>query len=184
MFYWIFKILMCIPFWIMFPTFSKGKKNLPKGKCIILCNHISNFDAPIVANVLPRRLFFLAKKEVFNGKFNRWFFKNLGVIPVDREKVQISTMKQVMKTLENKKSIIIFPEGTRNKTELPLGPIKSGAAVFAVRGNVPMVPIWINKKPKMFTFNKINIGKPFYITKEQLPEADKIIEENLLNLKK
>mgnify|MGYP002798405234 FL=1 len=182
MFFWIIKILAYIPFWILFPTIIKNKKNLPSGKCVLVSNHRSNIDPLLLVNMIWREQHCLAKKELFKNWLLKAFLKGMKAIPVDRKNVEISTVKTCLKVLKNNKILTIFPEGTRNKTNNPLGEIKSGACVFATKSNAPIVPIWIKKKPKLFCFNTIIVGKPFYVEKEQLNQGDEIIKNNLLEL--
>ncbi|MBO5885111.1 MAG: 1-acyl-sn-glycerol-3-phosphate acyltransferase [Clostridia bacterium] len=182
MLYWFLKILCFIPYWIMFPTFVKGRKNLPKGKCVFIVNHRSNFDPPLMLNMFWRTQHTLAKQELFKNKLGAAFFKGMKAIPINREKVEISTVKQCLGVLKKGGILTVFPEGTRNTTNKPLGEIKGGAAIFAIKAESPIVPIWIKNKPKLFRFNRIYVGKPFYITKDQSAESDNIMRDKLLEL--
>ncbi len=182
MFFWFIKIIAFIPFWIMFPARLKNKKNLPKGKCVIIANHRSNLDPLLLVNMIWRKQYCIAKKELFKNCLLRGFFKSMNAIPIDRQKVEISTVKQCLSVLKNNKILTIFPEGTRNKTNKALGEIKGGASIFAIKSNAPIVPVWIKKKPRLFCFNTIIIGKPFYITKEESSNSDEILKNKLLEL--
>ena len=183
MFFWFIKIIAYIPFWLLYPTFIKKKTKLPKGKCIFVCNHISNIDALILLNSFCRSQHVIAKKELFKRPLLRAFLKGMKAIPIDREKVEISTIKQCMTVLKKNKVLTIFPEGTRNKTSEPLLEIKNGASVFAVKSGAPIVPLWFKKKPRLFRFNTLYIGEPFYITKEEADNSGEIIKNHLLNLR-
>lgn len=183
MFYYIMKILAFIPLWIFCPTIIKGKRNIPKGKCIFVINHRSNFDALIILNMIWRRQYVLCKKEAFKHFPTRCILKGMGAIPVDRQKVELSTLKQCFFVLGKEKVLTIFPEGTRNKTNEPLLKLKDGAGIIAQKTNSPIVPIWIKKKQKPFCFNTIYVGEPFYITKED-KNSNEIISQKMLELKK
>ena len=183
MFYWFIKIIAYIPFWILYPARLKNKKNLPKGKCVIIANHTSNIDPLLLVNMIWRKQYCVAKKELFKNKLIKIFLKGMNAIPIDRQKVEISTVKKCLSVLKNNKILTIFPEGTRNKTKESLGDIKSGASIFATKSNSPIVPIWIKKKPRLFCFNTITIGKPFYITKEESENGDEIMKNKLLELR-
>lgn len=183
MFFWFIKIIAFIPFWILFPTFIKNKKKIPKGKCIIIANHRSNLDPLILLNVIWREQHCVAKKELFKNKMLSGFLKKMKAIPIDRDNVEISTIKLCLNTLKKEKVLTIFPEGTRNKTLQPLLEIKNGASVFAVKSGAPIVPIWIKKNPKLFCFNTLVVGEPFYISKEDLDNGGQIMRENLLKVR-
>ena len=182
MFYWLIKVLAYIPFWIFCPTILKGRKNLPKGKCILVVNHKSNFDPLVICNMIWREQHILAKKELFKHFGLRSFLKGMKSIPVDREKVEISTLKQCFSVLKNGKILTIFPEGTRNKTKEPLLGIKDGAGIIAIKTNTPIVPVWIKRKPRPFVLNKVYIGEPFYLTKDD-ENPNEIIKQKLLEVR-
>ena len=79
MLYYILLVLVIVPGLILFPTIVKGQKNvLKKGRMILVCNHQSALDAVLIAmKVLKRRFRYMAKAEVFKGKFSNWFFRSM-----------------------------------------------------------------------------------------------------------
>lgn len=187
MLFWLIKILLYIPFWIIFPCFIKGKKNLPKGKCIIVCNHKSNIDYTYLFNRIWRKQFVLAKNSLFKNKLVGGFLKKCGGIPVNRDKVELSTIKDSLKILKNEKLLTIFPEATRNKTQDFLLPFKAGASVFSVKAGAPIVPVIIVKKPKIFCPNKMIFGKPIYFDdsfkgEEGTQRANEIIRNKMIEM--
>ncbi len=104
-----------------------------------------------------------AKKELFKNKFVSGILKTLGAIPVDREQVDIVATRTVLRKLSKKKSLCIFPQGTRCKTPIiENDSAKEGVAMFAIRTGTPVVPFAFNKKIKAFRKAKLYIGKPIY----------------------
>ena len=184
MFFWFIKIIAYIPFWLLYPTFIKKKTKLPKGKCIFVCNHLSNLDALILLNSFCRTQYVVAKKELYKRPLLRAFLKGMKTIPIDRQNIDIASIKQCLAVLKNNKTLTLFPEGTRNKTIEPLLEIKDGAGIFAIKSGAPIVPIWIKKKPRLFRFNTFYVGEPFYLTKEDSQNCGEIIKNHLLNLRK
>lgn len=187
MLFWLVKLLVQIPFSLCFPCIVKGKKNLPKGKVIIVCNHQSNIDYTYLFYRIWRKQHVLAKKSLFKKGIANWFFKNCGGIPVDRESVSIQTIKDCLKVLNNDKILTIFPEGTRNKTQDKLLEFKAGASIFAVKAHAPIVPVVIKKRPKFFCFNKVIIGEPIYFDEsfkgeEGTKRANQILREKMLEM--
>ena len=147
---------------MVYPTKIVGRKNLPKGKVIITLNHTSNLDAVVLILNTWEKKYFLAKKELFVSKARSWFLKKMGAIKIDREIADVSAIKEAFKVLKNNKKLVIFPEGTRNKTEeLNLQQVKHGAAMIAIKTKAPIVPLWIFNRPKAFRKTKILIGKPY-----------------------
>lgn len=161
MFHFI-QALAYLPMAMVYPTKIVGRKNLPKGKVIITLNHTSNLDAVVLILNTWEKKYFLAKKELFVSKARSWFLKKMGAIKIDREIADVSAIKEAFKVLKNDKKLVIFPEGTRNKTEeLNLQQVKHGAAMIAIKTKTPIVPLWIFNRPKAFRKTKILIGKPY-----------------------
>lgn len=190
----LYKILQIIvwPFYRLFhPIKVVGKKNIPKGKAILICNHYSNSDVVVLGTSIFRRQYFLAKKELFNKKFNSWFLKRMGAIPIDRQSIDLKAIKSCLNLLKKDKLLTIFPEGTRNKTEEALLEIKNGAGMIAIKSGAPIVPMWLEKKPKAFRKNRLIIGKPISmeeyqnkkLSNEVLEEVGTKLTSAMLNLK-
>ncbi len=188
--FWFLKIITYIPIRILYPTIIKGKKNLIKGKCIIVGNHQSNADPILIFTFFWRKMNYLAKKELMNNKLTNWFFKKMGCIAVNRQNVDLSTIKESLKTLKKNKTLVVFPEGGRKEQSFSED-IKNGASMFAIKTNAPVVPMIFVKKPRLFCFNKLIIGEPIYIdssyngntSKENLEELSRIIEDKLIGIK-
>lgn len=177
---------------MFFPTKFIGKKNIPKGACIMVSNHTSNMDAVNLATHTWEKKHYLAKKELFKSKFVGFFLKNWGGISIDREGNDLSAIKESLKILKNGKKLVIFPEGTRNNNEnMELGEVKQGAAMLAIKAKVPVVPMFVLKKPKVWRRNKVFVGQPFELSDfygkklsaEEMEKASKIIEDKINQLR-
>ena len=178
-------IIMFLPVLILFPTKIIHKENLPKRgtKAIVTSNHYSNWDAVVYVIFMRRKFRFMTKKEMFDNKFTGFIAKSLGGFPVDRENMAPSTFKTVMTELKNNHQIFIFPEGTRNKAgSKELLEIKSGFLVLASKGECPITPMLIYRKPKVFRRNYIIVGEPFYLEGENPKRLTK--EEIELNFER
>lgn len=137
MLYAILKILMRTTVSVFFRSITIQNKNLipAKGPLLVLANHPSTFLDPIVvATLLDRKVFFLAKGELFKSSFAKWFLPKLSIIPVYRKQDDPSqmsknqdTFKKCFEHLEKGGAILMFPEGI-SVTERKLRPIKTGAA--------------------------------------------------------
>ena len=194
--YWIAFVIAFIPFTILFPTIVKGRRNLPKKTGYIVCvNHTTLIDAPLLDVKLCKRIRYLGKKELCKTKLSKWGqTKVLGTIPVDRGTADLAAVRTVLTCLKKGEIVGIFPEGTRNKsgnTE-ELQELKSGAIMFASKAGVPIVPIIYVKKPRLFCFNKVIVGEPFYVqgvdpkklTKEETEENVKELARRMDDLRK
>ena len=186
--FWIMKFVTWIPFVILFPCKIMGKKNIPKGKAIIVSNHKSNFDYIYIFTKVWRKQYVLSKESLYKNWFVRWFFRSCCGIPVNRDNVSLSTIKECLGVLKKEKILTIFPEGTRNKTEEPLLEFKAGASVFAVKSNSPVVPMYIIKRGRIFKRNVIVVGEPIYFDNSYKGEsgtikANEVIKQKMLELK-
>ncbi|MBQ8468779.1 MAG: 1-acyl-sn-glycerol-3-phosphate acyltransferase [Clostridia bacterium] len=189
-------ILFFLPITLLFPTKVLNKKNFPKKKSdkgyVVCANHYSNADVMILDIKFGRKIFYLAKKELFKNKFISWVLKSIGGIKIDREINDIAAYKTAIKTLKDKKPLGIFPEGTRNKNgdDANVQEIKSGAIVFASKTGCPIIPVVMLRKPRVFRKNYILVGEPFYphgengqkLTKEEIEENTNELSEIMNSL--
>lgn len=97
-----FQILVCKMFYmirykLVYRLEVQGLENVPKDNAYIVCpNHLSTLDPPLICGVMPRRVSFMAKKELFDIPFIRWWIDWLGAFAVNRESLGPSTIKTVM----------------------------------------------------------------------------------------
>ena len=126
--YLVTHIFYMIRFKLVYRLEVHGKENIPKdNKFIVAANHLSTLDPPLICAIMNKGVSCMAKKELFENPFMKWWLNWLGAFAVDREKVSISTLKTV-KTIKNTKWVLgIFPQGTRQLD----GEIKNVAKGFA-----------------------------------------------------
>ena len=122
-----------------------GLANIPKDRnFIIAANHSSYMDhlilATIFVNYVNKRMHFLAKKEHFEGFFQKSFHKWADAIPIDRQAGGKEALKWAINALKNNKIISIYPEGTRTLNgRIQKG--KTGVARLVLGAKVPVLPI-------------------------------------------
>lgn len=138
-----------------------GHENIPsEGNVIIAANHKSNLDPIFLASAIRgREVAAVAKKELFKVKPLAYILNKLNVIPINREKPDISTVKNILKAIKDGYILGIFPEGTRVK-EPGFGEAKAGLSMFAIKGKAMIVPISIISNYKLFNKVTIYIDKP------------------------
>lgn len=117
-----------------------GLENLPKGGFLIASNHVSFLDPPLIGCVIPREMYFFARKTLLDNIVLRHVLPYCNVIPVDRDGgSDVAAFKKVFSVLKQGHAIILFPEGTRSKTG-QLGKAQGGAGLMACMARVPVVP--------------------------------------------
>lgn len=123
-----------------------GRENVPKEwfPCIMAANHATSMDPPLVSIALNYRpISYMAKMELFQTPGLRLYNQAMSSFAVNREKLELSTIKTGLKVLKHGKwAMGIFPEGTRNK-EGTVQSAKKGVAYFAKAAQVPVLPLGI-----------------------------------------
>lgn len=140
---------------------NKAAKKHIRGGAVLVSNHTNIFD-PIIMHCAfwYRRLHIIAMKELFNKKFPRWFFNTMLCIPVDRQNFNINTYRAAVDVLLDKRPLGIFPEGSINHDETTVNSFKSGAVFMALKGNAPIVPLYIAPRKKWYSRAIIVVGEP------------------------
>ncbi|MDK2881931.1 MAG: 1-acyl-sn-glycerol-3-phosphate acyltransferase [Bacillota bacterium] len=120
-----------------------GQEHFPEqGPVVLVANHASYLDPPALGVASPRRVYFMAKDELFQIPLFGRLLKGLGAFPVKRGTPDRRAFKRALEVLASGNVLGIFPEGTRSKTG-ELGPAEEGAAVLALRSGAPVVPAGI-----------------------------------------
>lgn len=182
----VYKIVRpLIALWF-FPTYRPeiiNKEVIPKkGKAILVGNHTSKKDGFILAASTRRCVRFIAKDELVNGKA-KFFFRRVGLIPVNRRIKDKSVVPAAVKVLNDNHLIGIFPESTINKTKDIIMPFKTGAVRMAIESGSPIIPFAIVGKYTKYTKNvKIVFGDKYHLKTNNIEKEIKILENKVINL--
>lgn len=137
-----------------------GEENIPQtGGCIVCANHSSNWDPVFLVVLLTRRVYFMAKAELFKIPLLGALLRNVGMIPVKRSGADIGAIRTSISTLNSGKALGIFPSGRRVKKGEEAS-AKSGVAFIAVKAAVQAVPIYIDTTYRLFSPVTIRVGEP------------------------
>src|SRR5215207_5634580 len=127
-----------------------GAEKVPReGPLIVAANHRRYADPVFVCMAVPRRIQWMAKKELFVSLCDKFFYF-IGAFPVDRKKGARAALRTGLDLLAAGWALGIFPEGTRRKGYDPEEAPKSGVAMLATRGNAPVLPVFVGKVPNLF----------------------------------
>jgi 1-acyl-sn-glycerol-3-phosphate acyltransferase len=128
-------------FHVYFRMRRLGMEHVPKhGPVIFAANHRSFLD-PFVIGMLTRRpVYYVAKKELFENRWQAWILNRLGAFPVERDAGDRESMSTARAILDRGDCVVIFPEGTRIRRG-PLGPPHRGVGRLALETGAPVVPV-------------------------------------------
>lgn len=130
------------PIRTVFRVNARGIHRIPgDGGVVLAMNHFSWIDPLVIADVCPRPIYFLAKKELFENRILRRLLDNLNQIEIDREAGgNEESLRRAREKLEEGGVIGVYPEGTRSNYGNLLR-AKRGVARLALRTGCPIVPV-------------------------------------------
>ena len=175
-----------------------GVENIPsEGNLIIAANHKSNLDPIFVASAVnkKRKMTAIAKEELFKNKILAKILNKVEIIPINRQNPGLGTIKRILKYIKNDYALVMFPEGTRSKTD-DFNDAKAGLSLFATKAKAEIVPCTIYSSYKLFKTAKIYFGEPISLEeyyKQKLTSEDHerisgevmdIIKQNYYKLEK
>jgi 1-acyl-sn-glycerol-3-phosphate acyltransferase len=171
--HWVYYFGRVLIYILMFPFSSwkkRGRENVPgPGPYLIISNHLHIGDPPLVGASFQYKSVFMAKSDLWENPWSRFWVKNYGAFPVKRGGVDREAIRQAEEWIKKGVSVVMFPEGTRS----PDGKMHEalpGAVLIATRLNIPIIPVAITGSDKLRNarwafFHRprvtITIGKPF-----------------------
>lgn len=160
-----------------------GIERFPKeGAVIVYSNHKSMWDPVIIACLLKRPVFFMAKQELFKYSLLSIIFHKLNAFPVKRGMPDRKAIKRALEVLKEKKVLGIFPEGTRSKDGKPQEP-EPGIALLAAKSiDVILVPVAIKGNYRFFSCLSVVFGEP--INFDDYYKLEKLNSQELKSISK
>ena len=173
---------------------SKEAKKIAKGGALIMANHNTLFDPLyLLFGYWKRREHFIAMTELFGSKFSRWVFRYAFLcIEIDRQNFSMTSFKEITDNLKAGNVLTIFPEGkvNENRDGNPQD-FKGGMIMMALRGNAPIIPIYVKKKEHFYNRLVFAIGNPVDLktfkeggikTKQDIEEAVEYLKQKEIYL--
>ncbi|GIX00574.1 MAG: hypothetical protein KatS3mg111_3906 [Pirellulaceae bacterium] len=114
---------------------------------VLAANHRSSVDPFFVQLAAQRRVHWMVAKEYCDHPLFGIVLRALQVIPTNRSGVDTRATKSAIRLVRSGRLVGMFPEGRLNQTAAPLLPVRSGAALVAIKAGAPLIPLWIEGSP-------------------------------------
>jgi 1-acyl-sn-glycerol-3-phosphate acyltransferase len=139
--YWTLRAIL-VPFFLAYFRMQRiGREHLPRrGPLLLAANHRSFLDPFVIGTLVRRPVYYMAKRELFEKRWQAWLLNSLGAFPVDRGAGDAQAMDTARAILARGDCVVIFPEGTRTRPG-PLGDPRRGVARLALETGVPVAPV-------------------------------------------
>lgn len=176
----------CVFFtWLFGPVKAYNKENVPnEGPVCLMPNHISYLDPPVAGCLLKRKVYFMAKAELFKVPVLGPMIASFGAFPVKRGVADRRALVRAMELLRQNEIVNIFPEGKRSK-DGEIGEANKGSIDIALKTNAIIIPTLIlGTQYSLSTINKglhkhpikVIYGKPLNVEKYKDLEKNEILE--------
>jgi 1-acyl-sn-glycerol-3-phosphate acyltransferase len=207
LYYGVGKFLFWIVFRLIFRTRIIGRDRVPHdGGLLVVCNHISFADPPLLGTAMSRPVEFMTMAEMFRKPWMARLIRTIGCFPVDRSRVDHGAVREAVRRLRAGRCLAIFPEGGIRLTEQSvLGgdpEFKPGAGSIALLGHAAVLPAIVRDTRKPYVGRNwlpirrgrlqretisITFGCPFCLwnpdniaANERRHRADEVLREQLL----
>lgn len=118
-----------------------GAARVPRtGALLIVANHQSFLDPPIVGTAINRHLDYIARVGLFKSRALAWLIRTLHALPIRQDQPDSAAMKESIRRLEQGAAVLVFPEGSRSEHG-ELGEFKRGVAILLRRAKCPVIPV-------------------------------------------
>jgi 1-acyl-sn-glycerol-3-phosphate acyltransferase len=143
----VYRVLrtLFVPFFLLYFRMQRiGREHLPKeGPLLLASNHRSFLDPFVIGTLVKRPVYYMAKRELFEKRWQAWILNALGAFPVDRGAGDGDAMATARRILERGDCVVVFPEGTRVRRG-PLSSPRRGIGRLALETGAPVAPVAVN----------------------------------------
>lgn len=173
--YWLFWMSFGSAYRSLFGLRVVGAEHLIReGPVLVVSNHQSFLDPPLIGNLYRDEMVYLARKTLFTP-VSQWFYARLNAIPVDQERPDMTSLKTIIRKLKEGHRVLVFPEGSRT-LDGKIGEAAPGVGLIAVKSGVPIQPVRITgaheampRGSSRIRFARITVyvGPPIFLSPEQ-----------------
>jgi glycerol-3-phosphate dehydrogenase (NAD(P)+) len=141
LFYWALRAVL-VPFFLIYFRLKRvGREHLPRsGPLLLASNHRSFLDPFVIGTLVRRPVYYMAKRELFEKRWQAVLLNALGAFPVDRGAGDRDAMDTARAILARGDCVVVFPEGTRVRPG-PLGDPRRGVGRLALETGAPVAPV-------------------------------------------
>ncbi|MCB1232175.1 MAG: 1-acyl-sn-glycerol-3-phosphate acyltransferase [Verrucomicrobiae bacterium] len=111
------------------------------GGCLVVANHTSFLDPPMIGSAFPEAIHYMARKTLFSNKVADWIYRHCNAIPVNQERPELATIKRILQLVDQGEKVLIFPEGERTRD----GQLKEkgapGIGMLIAKSKKPILPV-------------------------------------------
>jgi len=161
-----------------------GKESIPPyGPLLVVANHLSFNDPPVLVCSIPRSLNFIGKQELFANPVGNFLMRSFNVHPYDRSGLGVDAIRLALRLLDQGRMVMIFPEGHRSPDHT-LQQGMPGAAYIAMKSQAPLLPIGITGTEKISAWRmavpltrfRVNIGQPFTLPNVEGTPSKEVVD--------
>ena len=160
-----------------------------QGPLVLVSNHISWMDPPTLGGLLPRKIRFMAKEDLFKTPVVGWVVAAYEAFPVRRGEADRQALRTAIKLLDQGQVIGMFPEGTRSKAG-QIQPGHAGAALVALRSGAPVLPIALTGTQMVWRWPNIllrpkfamTIGPVFHLERQAGASSHELLDDGVVQM--
>lgn len=111
------------------------------GGCLVVANHTSFLDPPMIGSAFPEAIHYMARKTLFSNPLAQWAYRHCNAIPVDQQRPELSTIKRVLQLVQQGEKVLIFPEGERTLDGRLKERGAQGIGLLIAKSRCPILPV-------------------------------------------
>lgn len=147
---------------------------------LIVSNHVSFLDPPLVGIAFKKPIYYFARKTLFDHPVSNFLFTRCNALPVDQSKPELSMLKKVINLLKEEEKVLLFPEGERSWDGQLRTEGQSGVGMIVSKARVPILPVRLFGPEKALARGDKKIRKhPVTLVVGELIQPEELIDEQL-----